>query len=335
MMLHRSMLVWRGHPSAIGICAFFYRWNLLGVMVLHRSMLIWRAIHLQGYMCILLYVKLIGCNSVAEMYGHLEEGVGSVCHRYMCILLYLKLGVMMLHRSMLVWKGASICHRYRWNLWGVTVLQRCMVIWRRGGSVCHRYMCILLYLKLGVMMLHRSMLVWRGHPSAIGICAFFYMWNLLGVMVLHRSLLIGRRGWVQSSIGICAFSSLCETYWGICAFFYRWNLLGVMVLHRSLLIWRSIHLQGYMCILLYVKLMRCNGVAEIYGQLEGGPSAMGICAFFSMWNLLGVMALYRSMLIWGQSAIGICALFYMLNLLPVMMLHRSMLDWRRGEVSLP
>ena len=28
-----------------------------------------------GYMCILLYVKLIGCNGVADMYASLEEGV--------------------------------------------------------------------------------------------------------------------------------------------------------------------------------------------------------------------------------------------------------------------
>ena len=27
---------------------------------------------------------------------------------------------------------------------------------------------------------------------------------------------------------------------------------------------------GYMCILLYVKLIWCSGVAEIYGQLEEG-----------------------------------------------------------------
>ena len=44
-----------------------------------------------GYMCILLYVKLMQCSGVAQIYGRLEEGVGSVCHGYMCILLYLKL----------------------------------------------------------------------------------------------------------------------------------------------------------------------------------------------------------------------------------------------------
>ena len=28
-------------------------------------------------------------------------------------------------------------------------------------------------------------------------------------------------------------------------------------------------LLGYMCILLYVKLIGCNGLPEMYGQLEG------------------------------------------------------------------
>ena len=44
--------------------------------------------------------------------------------------------------------------------------------------------------------------------------------------------------------------------------------------------------------------------------------------------------LHRSMLNWrrgwGQAAIGICAFFYLFNLLDVMVLHRSMLDWMRG-----
>ena len=36
----------------------------------------------------------------------------------------------------------------------------------------------------------------------------------------------------------------------------------------------------YICILIYMKLLQCSCVAEIYGQLEeGGQSAMGICAF--------------------------------------------------------
>ena len=86
------------------------------------------------------------------------------------------------------------------------------------------------------------------------------------------------------------------------------NLFGVVVLHRSMVNWR----RGpwYMCILLYVKLIRCIGVAQIYGWLEEGA--------------------------WGQSAMGICAFFYMSNSCSVVVFQRSMLDWRRGHgVSLP
>ena len=38
---------------------------------------------------------------------------------------------------------------------------------------------------------------------------------------------------------------------------------------------------GYMCIVLYMKLIWCNGFPEIYAHLEegdGDQSAMGICA---------------------------------------------------------
>ena len=44
-----------------------------------------------GYMCILLYVKLIWCSAFPEIYAQLEERVESVYHGYMCILLYVKL----------------------------------------------------------------------------------------------------------------------------------------------------------------------------------------------------------------------------------------------------
>ena len=51
---------------------------------------------------------------------------------------------------------------------------------------------------------------------------------------------------------------------GICAFFYLFNLFGVVVFQRSMLDWRrgvGSVCHRYMCILLYVKLMRCNGIA--------------------------------------------------------------------------
>ena len=60
------------------------------------------------------------------------------------------------------------------------------------------------------------------------------------------------------------------------------NLFGVVVLHRSLVNWR----RGpwFMCILLYVKLIWCSGITQIYGQMVGvgGTSVLGICAFCYM-----------------------------------------------------
>ena len=35
-------------------------------------------------------MKHIWCNGFPEIYGQLEEGVGSICHGYICILLYMK-----------------------------------------------------------------------------------------------------------------------------------------------------------------------------------------------------------------------------------------------------
>ena len=69
-----------------------------------------------------------------------------------------------------------------------------------------------------------------------------------------------------------------------------------------------------------------------------GQSVIGICAFFYMSNLFGVVVFERSIFEWRRgwslSVIGICAFFYMSNLFGIVILQRSMLDWRRGEVSL-
>ena len=54
-----------------------------------------------------------------------------------------------------------------------------------------------------------------------------------------------------------------------------------------------------MCILLYVKLLWCSSIPYIYGQLEGCPSAISICAFCFMLNVFGVVVFYRSMVNWS------------------------------------
>ena len=62
--------------------------------------------------------------------------------------------------------------------------------------------------------------------------------------------------------------SLCHRYMCI--------VLYVKLMRCNGVAWIYAHLEGvsichrYMCIVLYVKLMRCNGIAWIYAQLEEG-----------------------------------------------------------------
>ena len=87
-------------------------------------------------------------------------------------------------------------------------------------------------------------------------------------------------------------SAICETYW------------GVVVFHRSMVDWgRGYICPRYMCILLYVKPIWCSGTPYTYGQLEGGPSALSICAFCDMLNIFCVVVFHTSMVNWRRGAL--------------------------------
>ena len=62
-----------------------------------------------------------------------------------------------------------------------------------------------------------------------------------------------------------------------------------------------------MCIVLYVQLIWCSGMHGISAQLEGGQSAMGICALFYIYIYISAIT---------------CAKF------GVAVFNASMLDWR-------
>ena len=128
------------------------------------------------------------------------------------------------------------------------------------GSICHGYMCIVLYMKLSWCNGFPEIYAQLGGTSDWGISQFYYMWNCFDVVVLYRSIVNWRRGWGQSAMGICVFC-------------YTWKLFGVVLFQRSMLNWRCEVVSichGYMCILLYMKLIWCNGFPENYAQLEGG-----------------------------------------------------------------
>ena len=120
-----------GGPSTLGICAFFYMWNLFGVVVLHGSMISWWGASAMGIFAFF-YVKLIWCSCVAWIHDQL---MGGICHGYICILLYVKLiwcsGVAWIYDWLTGGPSAlGICaFVYMWNLFGVVVLDGSMIDW--------------------------------------------------------------------------------------------------------------------------------------------------------------------------------------------------------------
>ena len=64
-------------------------------------------------------------------------------------------------------------------------------------------------------------------------------------MVFHRCI-------VNWSGGICILS--------VCAFCYMSNLFGVMAFQKFIVNWRGYMFPQYMCILLYVTFIWCNGI---------------------------------------------------------------------------
>ena len=113
------------------------------------------------YMCILLYVKHIWCSGIPYIYGQLEADI-----------------------SALVYVHSAICE----TLFGVVVFHTSMVNWR-GGSICPKYMCILLSVKLiwcsGIPYIYGQL---EGGPSALWYMCILLSVKLIGVAVFHRSM---------------------------------------------------------------------------------------------------------------------------------------------------
>ena len=75
-------------------------------------------------------------------------------------------------------------------------------------------------------------------------------------MVFHRSIVKWTLG------GRCILS--------ICAFSYMSKLCGVMLFNRSIVNWSGGYMYPqYMCIVLYVTLIWCNGIPYIYCHFGG------------------------------------------------------------------
>ena len=246
-------------------------------MVFQRSMLDWRRgwwSICHGYMCIVLYMKLIWCDGFPEIYAQLEEGVvvnlpwvyvhcaiyetylvwwfsrdlcsigggvGSICHGYMCTVLYMKL------------------------IWCDGFPEICARLEEWVGSICHGYMCIVLYMNFiwcnEFPEIYAQLEEGVGGQSAMGICALCYIWNVFGVMVFQRSMLDWRRGRGVNLPWVYVHCAIYETY------LVWWFSRDLCLIGGG---GRGSICHGYMCIVLYMKLIWCDGFPEIYAQLEEG-----------------------------------------------------------------
>ena len=95
---------------------------------------------------------------------------------------------------------------------------------------------------------------------------------------------------------------------------YKCNLLYIKLIQCSGILQIYDQMEGRyicpedMCTLLYLKLIWCSGIPQMYGQLEEG--GLGRCAFCYMLKLCGVVI---SIHLWsiGGGGIGMCAFWYM------------------------
>ena len=162
------------------------------------------------------------------------------------------------------------------------------------GSFSSQCMYILLYLKfIGEEV---SINLWSmGGTSALSIWAFCYMWNLFGVVVLHRSMVNWRRGVLITCI-------LCYLWK------YSRDLCSIRGGPSALSVWS---------ILLYVKLLWCTGISEIYGQLEEGGILLCV-------KIIWCMVFHTSIVNWRRG-FAICASCFLWNFFWVVVFQRSMI----------
>ena len=161
MVLQRSMLNWKrvGRGSIchryMYIVLYIYRPAKFGVAVFQAFMF------LRGRDLPVDMTRSAKCGVAVFMYLCSIEG-GNVPWVYVhCAIYetYLCNGFAEIYAQLEKSGGGSICHRYMCNLlykyrsairsakFGVTVCKAFMLNWRKGGgSICHRYMCIVLYM---------------------------------------------------------------------------------------------------------------------------------------------------------------------------------------------
>ena len=172
--IYRSMIKWRGGTSALSICALCYMLNLFGIVVFHRSMVSGSGalVYVHYAICETDFGVVVFHTSMIDSRVHVPPcalGIGAFC--YMLNLF----GVVVFHTSMdnwrrrgLVYVHSTICETYLVQWYSIDV-------WMLGGgTMCLRYMFILLYVKLmWCSGFHSSMINWR--RGSWYVCLLLYV----------------------------------------------------------------------------------------------------------------------------------------------------------------
>ena len=98
------------------------------------------------------------------------------------------------------------------------VFQRSMLDWERGvGSICHRYVCIVLYIYMKLMWcngfpkIYAQLEKWGWGQSAMGICALCYIYMKLiwcnGFSQISAGLMGGRSAGRSAKFGAAVFKA--------------------------------------------------------------------------------------------------------------------------------
>ena len=135
---------------------------------------------------------------------------------------------------------------------------------------------------------------------------------------IHRSIV--NWSWRVHVSSVYVHSAICETY--LVSTWYSIHLLSIGVE-------RYIYPQ-YRCILLYVKLIWCNGIPLIYCQLEWGIHVFSVYVHSTIcvtYLLCGISEIYCELDLGGRCILSICAFCYMWHWFGVMVFHRSIVNW--------
>ena len=175
--------------------------------------------------------------------------------------------------------------------------------------VCHRYLCIMLYVKLtwcsGLPWISGQLEDgWGQSVMKLIQCSaltwIYGQWKLFGVMVFQRSMLDWLGG-PSAKVGSSAKFALMYV-----------SCFSVVVLHGSMVNWRrgqSAIDPGYTITpplpldhrsMLHCYTFPCQLTIDPCYTITPHKSALGICAWCYMWNLCGVVVFHGSMVNWRR-----------------------------------